>query len=93
MSDPIEINEVDSFYLRNSSWIRGISIALIIQAVLGIIAIEYAFSRLKRMQQVDEKRDSQFQGFRRLDAKKWHRCKFYPGAMFSMPARMLILIL
>jgi hypothetical protein len=58
MSDPIEINEVDSFYLRNSSWIRGISIALIIQAVLGIIAIEYAFSRLKRMQQVDEKRDS-----------------------------------
>lgn len=60
MPDPLITNEEDSFYMRNSSWIRGITIALIIQAVLGLIAIEYAFSRLKRMQAVDEKRDSQF---------------------------------
>ena len=44
------------------------------------------------MKSVDEQRDEQFPAFRRLDAKLWHRCKFYPGAMFSMPARMLTLI-
>jgi hypothetical protein len=30
MSDQVVISEVDSYSSRNSSWIRGISIALII---------------------------------------------------------------
>jgi len=42
---------------------------------------------------VDEKRDLYYHAFRRTDSKRWSRCKFYPGALFSMPARMVILIL
>lgn len=30
MSDPVVEIELDSYYLRNSSWIRGLSIALIV---------------------------------------------------------------
>ena len=72
---------------------RGIIIALIVQAFFGFIAIEYAFSRLKRMRNVDESRDGQYPAYRRLDAKKWHRCKFYPGALFSMPFRLVFIIM
>lgn len=71
-----------------------ILIILAVQAFLGLIAIEYAFSRLKRMQNDhDEKRDQYYHAFRRTDSKRWSRCKFYPGALFSIPVRIVILIL
>ena len=57
MSDKIEPIDNDSFYSRNNTVITVITTALTIQAILGIIAIEYAFCRLKRMRKVDEKRD------------------------------------
>ena len=78
--------------MENKGWVRGLIIAAIVQAFFGLIAIEYAFYRLKRMRNVDESRDGQFPAFRRLDAKKWHRCKFYPGALFSMPFRLVFII-
>lgn len=31
---------------------------LIIQGIVGLIAIEYAFKRVKRMMEIDESRDS-----------------------------------
>lgn len=84
----------DNFYARNQSWLLPILIILAVQAFLGLIAIEFAFSRLKRMQNDhDEKRDQYYHAFRRTDSKRWSRCKFYPGALFSMPIRMVILIL
>jgi hypothetical protein len=61
--------------------------------LLGIVAIEYAFAKLKRFRDGDEKRDAQFPHYRRLDVKKWSRCKFYPGAMLSMPIRLTLIIL
>lgn len=62
------------------------------QAIIGIIAIEYAFARNKRfMYDKDEERDEKFKAFRRLDIDRWYRFKFYPGAMFSMPSRLLLL--
>jgi len=66
-------------------------IYLSVQAVVGIIAIEYAFARTKRFREVDEGRDGQYPHFRRHDAKHWKRWKFYPGAMFLMPTRLLLL--
>lgn len=82
------------FYEQNKNWIDGIAIALGVQAILGIIAIEYAFARNKRfMYDKDEERDEKFKAFRRLDTDRWYRFKFYPGAMFSMPSRLLLLIL
>ena len=58
----------NQWYLENKGWVRGLIIALIVQAFLGFIAIEYAFVRLKRMRNIDESRDGQFPAFRRLDA-------------------------
>ena len=66
---------------------------MIVHAVVGIIAIEWCFSRVKRMREVDEQRDSRFPAFRRLDAAKWSRLKFYPGCLLGMPLRLLILII
>ena len=91
-NDDFEIFE-ESFYKNNSGWIRFFTLAFAIQAVIGFIAVEYAFSRLTRFRDGDELRDSKFPAYRRLDAKKWNKCKFYPGAMFTMPARLIILIL
>lgn len=58
-----------------------------------MIALEYAWCRLKRIREVDEDRDSQFPAYRRLDVKHWSKIKFYPGAMLTMPSRLAILIL
>jgi hypothetical protein len=61
--------------------------------LIGLIAIEFALRKLKRMQNIDEKRDSQFPAFRRRDAANWSRWKFYPGAMLCFPFRFISLIL
>jgi hypothetical protein len=68
-------------------------IYLAVQAVIGIIAIEFAFKKCERFMQPDEERDAQVPHFRRLDAKNWTRWKFYPGAMFLMPTRLVLLML
>ena len=68
-------------------------IYMIVQAVIGILAIEYALSRSARMAKVDEERDGNVPFFRRLDAKNWTRWKLYPGAMLIMPTRIILLIL
>ena len=63
------------------------------QAVIGIIAFEFAWSRTKRFRNVDEKRDSLYPQFRRQDAENWARWKFYLGAMFFMPTRIILLFI
>ena len=92
-NDDLEVFEEFEFYNKNKKWIRGLTLAFAIQAVIGIIAIEYAFSRLKRFRDGNEERDCKFPAYRRLDAKNWSKLKFYPGAMLTMPARLTILIL
>lgn len=64
-----------------------------VQAIIGVIAIEFAWARTKRFRQVDERRDAMFPQFRRNDAVHWARWKFYPGAMFLMPTRLILLVL
>jgi len=61
--------------------------------LVGIFAVEYAFSKTKRFRKVDEERDAKFPAFRRKDVNKWARWKFYPGAMLVMPIRMVLLLL
>lgn len=63
------------------------------QALVGIFAVEYAFSKTKRFRKVDEERDGKFPAFRRKDVNKWARWKFYPGAMLVMPIRCVLLAL
>mmetsp|Transcript_11024 Transcript_11024/g.18428 ORF Transcript_11024/g.18428 Transcript_11024/m.18428 type:complete len:272 (+) Transcript_11024:24-839(+) len=87
------VEEVPSFFEEHKGLIKFLIIGMSIQAVIGLIAIEYAFKRVRRMIKVDEDRDSKFPAFRRLDAKKWSRWKFYPGALLTMPSRLILLIL
>ena len=77
--------------LLSRRWVQIIVIYLSVQALVGIIAIEYAFARTKRFREANEGRDSQYPHFRRYDAKHWKRWKFYPGAMFLMPTRLMLL--
>ena len=82
----------ETWYNTNASWINGLLITLAVQAVIGVIAIEYAFLRLKRFKNIDEERDSRFPAFRRRDAHLWSKWKFYPGALLSMPFRLCFMI-
>ena len=64
-----------------------------VQAVIGLIAVEWALYKFRRYMEVDEDRDSNFPAFRRTDAHKYARWKFYPGALLLMPTRFLLLCL
>lgn len=70
-----------------------IGIYLIVQAVIGVLAFEYAWYKTKRYREVNEDRDSQYQAFCRQDAKNWSRFKFYPGAVLMMPSRIVLLLI
>jgi hypothetical protein len=69
----------------------GLLIALGVQAIIGLLLIEYAFRRLSRFRDGNEERDSKFPAFRRRDVKHWSRFKFYPGALLAMPARLFLM--
>ena len=70
-----------------------LQIYLGVQAVLGVIMIEYAWARNKRFIVQDEERDKNYPLFRRHDSKHWARWKFYPGAIIWMPTRFFSLII
>ena len=67
-------------------------IYLIVQAVLGIILVEFALSRFKRFMEQDEARDANFPAFRRYDAPHWNRLMFYPGAITILIPRILLFL-
>jgi hypothetical protein len=88
----IRIIAEETPWWEDKTWLKVLLIIIGAQALIGIMMIEYAFSRLKRFRDGNEERDAQFPAFRRRDVKKWHRCKFYPIAMLGMPFRMIFLI-
>jgi 1-acyl-sn-glycerol-3-phosphate acyltransferase len=78
---------------KGSHWVKPLIIYLGFQALIGFMAVEYAFMRNKRFLESNEKRDKMFPSFRRTDAKYWARWKFYPGAMCFMLTKFLLIIL
>jgi len=74
-----------------SSYMLTVGLYFGVQAIIGVVALEYAWARTKRFREVDEKRDSMFPQFRRNDVSHWSRWKFYPGAMLLMPTRLFLL--
>lgn len=64
---------------------------MVCHVIVGVIAIEWCFTRIKRMREIDVKRDSRFPAFRRTDAAKWSKLKFYPGCLLAMPLRLILL--
>ena len=63
-----DVKEVN-FYQDNKKWINGLVIAYGVHMFIGLLCIEYAFSRLKRFRDGNEERDSKFPAYRRLDAQ------------------------
>ena len=59
--------------------------------VLGIVLIEFAMLKTKRVRAVDEIRDSKYPSFRRTDVQKWKRWRLYLAAPFLVP-KILICI-
>jgi hypothetical protein len=64
---------------------------MIFQAVFGIVAFEWAYNKVYRFRQIDAEREEYFKAIKRQDAPYWARWKFYPGAMFTMLTRIVLL--
>ena len=56
----------------------------------GLALFEWAWAQVKSIRDVDETRDSQYPAFRRLDAPKWRKWRFYIGALTMLPIRMVL---
>ena len=67
-----------------------IYIFLCLNAIIGALAFEWAWTKIKPLRKPDEKIDSQFPQFRRYDQPKWSKLKFYIGAITWMPFRFCI---
>ena len=56
----------------------------LLNAMLGVFCVEWAWHNTQRIHNVDEERDSSFPEFRRLDARDWNKWPHYPLAMTVM---------
>lgn len=65
---------------------------MVVQAILGILALEYAWCRTKRFRKAEEARDVGFPAWRRRDVQNWARWKFYPLAILVMPTRLILIM-
>ena len=72
------------------TWVHAI-IWPVLNALLGILLIEYCWAMTKPIRDIDEARDSKYPAFRRYDAVKWSRWKFYPGAVTLMLPRLFFI--
>ena len=64
-----------------------IIILVLLNAVLGAVMLELAWASTQMHRTVDEKRDSKFPAWRRLDTKKWNKIAMYPLAVTVLPIR------
>ena len=60
---------------------------------IGLISFEWAWAMVKPIRNVDEDRDSKYPAFRRWDAHKWKKWRFYFGAITFMPLRLVCSVL
>lgn len=67
-----------------------IIIALIINAIVGYLLFNWAWKQLLPVFNQDQKRDNQFDAFKRLDVSRWNKSKFMVGAVTMMPIRFII---
>lgn len=64
-----------------------------VQAIIGLLLFEYAYSVSKRQQKKNKEREAKFHSYVRLDAGKWSRWKLYPGALLLMPTRLVLVLI
>jgi hypothetical protein len=61
--------------------------------LLGLIGFEWAWAKVKTLRVIDETRDGKYPPFRRWDAYKWRKWRFYFGAITFMPLRLILSVL
>ena len=71
---------------------EGLYIFLIVNALIGLLLFEYAWAKVRKVREINEERDSLYPAFRRYDAKKWSKWRFYIGAVTFMPIRLILSI-
>lgn len=70
--------------------ITCIIITLALNALLGFIALNWAWKQARPILKQNESIDKQYPEFRRLDVSKWDKSRFMLGAVTIMPARFII---
>ena len=68
-----------------------ILILLVANAIIGGLLFNTAWKQLSPFINGDEKEDSKYPAFRRIDAKKWNKLKFFLGSITVLPIRFLII--
>ena len=68
-----------------------LTIIFVVQAVIGILLVEYSFKSSKRALSAPEEFWNEFPSYRRLDLHKWARWKFYPGAVTVLVPKTILI--
>jgi len=71
------------------TWSSWQVILLLLNASLGLILFEWAWYANRRFRKNIPELDALLPAFRRNDAPKWQKWRFYPGAMTIMIPRFL----
>ena len=66
---------------------------LIMNAVLGLLLFEWAWYKTYKVRNPIQELDDIFPAYRRRDAPKWQKWRFYPGAITLLLPRMILAIL
>ena len=64
----------------------------LISTILGVLLIEFAMMKTKRVRKVDEARDSKYPSFRRTDTHLWKRWRLYLAAPILIPKIVICVI-
>ncbi len=57
--------------------------------ILGLFMFEWAWCKIRTLRKVDEERDGKYPAFRRWDAYKWKKWRYYFGAITFLPIRLI----
>ena len=88
----LELTEVEeSWYgfpqIFNQWWIYP----LIINAILGLVSFEYVWYKSRRHRKPIKELDELMPAFRRIDAHRWSKWRFYIGSFFLWPRGFIAL--
>ena len=71
------------------TWYSWQVILIILNALLGLIAFEWAWYTTKRHRDPPPGLEELMPAFRRVDAHKWRKWSFYPGALTLIFPRLI----
>ena len=65
---------------------------LMINGVIGVFLFEMAWLHTRRFRNPNLDLDEIYPAFRRLEARRWNKFKFYPGAVFLFVPRFILMV-